>query len=155
MFPNQPPPSSEHCPSCNFRKAEPEQPCLRCGWFERRNERQCLKCDGPIIFDTGPGIDKALGVAGAGTAVVAFFFVGVVGGLALAAIACACSALYCAILTRYRCGMCDQLVSASILAPEEKQRVGRQQLLMVGIAIGLGVVGAVLGTLWLSFIRGH
>ncbi len=154
MFPNQPPPASPVCPSCDLRKPEPEQPCPRCGWWERRNERQCLKCKGPIIFDTGPGIDKALGVAGPVTAVVAFFIVGLVGGLALAAIACACGALYCAIVTRYRCGMCDQLVPSNILDPEENRRVVRQQTLLVGIAIGLGVVGAVLGTLWLYMIKG-
>lgn len=155
MFPNQPPPAQQHCPACNHRKAEPEQPCPRCGWWERRNERQCLKCEGPIIFDTGPGIDKALGVAGVGTAVVAFFFVGALGGLALASLACACSALYCAIVTRYRCGMCDQLVPRNILASEENRRVARQQMLLVGIAIALFVVGGGLGMLWLFLIRGH
>lgn len=155
MFPNPPQPAHQHCPACNLRKPEPEQPCPRCGWWERRNERVCLKCEGPVIFDTGPGIDKALGVAGAGTAIVAFFFVGWLGGLALAALACACGALYCAIVTRYRCGMCDQLVPSKILAPEERRRVVRQQTLMVGIAIGLGVVAAVLGSLWLFLIRGH
>ena len=51
--------------------------------------------------------------------------------------------------------MCDQLAPASILAPEEGRRVVRQQILLVSIAIGLGIVAAVLGTLWLYLVRGH
>jgi NO-binding membrane sensor protein with MHYT domain len=155
MFPNVPAPAHEHCPACQFRKAEPEQPCPRCGWWERRNERQCLQCKGPIIFDTGPGIDKLLGIAGAGTAVVAFFIVGWLGGLALALSACALGALFCAIVTRYRCGMCDQLVPPALLAPEERRRVSRQQTLLVAIALALALVGAGLGWLWLTLFRGH